>query len=300
MTYVKKNALNMELNTEAAMNMSLDDYIAIKKKLKGGATTQLKSSVYGSNYGRRKNNIDNGEDDDDVIMLDDTSDQFVVPSTSNISADADVWKESGSAIKCLDYIDLTEDLRGKIKSKEASGIQYCPNTSSRLIYGMPMPSRFEESQIEQNYNSLRCNNRNNSRRSRRRQRNRRRIIKKNKNIRMKIDNRWNSNNGSVSRPKLFSNLTQRAAAVADLWNNTNNINSKVASQLLEFLQNSAESCTHKPCYNMKIQKDIHDIQKKPLQYYIPGGTLVTEDGVGIDNCKITPNCSGVSLNYRFA
>uniref|UniRef100_A0A1A9UY72 Uncharacterized protein n=1 Tax=Glossina austeni TaxID=7395 RepID=A0A1A9UY72_GLOAU len=291
----------MELNVDAAMNMSLDDYIAIKKNLKRCATTPLKSSVYGSNCGRPKNNIDNGEDDDDVIMLDDTPEQFVVPSTSNVSTD--VWKGSGSAIKYLDCIDLTEDLRGKIKSNGTSGIQNhleAPNTSSKRIYGMPilLPSRFGKSQIEQNYNSLPCNNRNNSKRSRRRRRNGRRIIKKIKNIRMKIDNRGNSNNGSLSRSKLFSNLTKRA--VTDLWNNSNNNNRKLASQLLEFLQNSAESCTHKPCYDMKIQKDIHDIQKKPLQYYIPGGTLVTEDGVGVDNCKITPNCSGVSLNYRFA
>lgn len=141
----------------------------------------MKSSVYGSNYGRRKGSIDNGEDDDDVIMLDDTSEQFVVPSTSNASTD--VSKESGSVIKYVDYIDLTKDLRGKINSKGASGIQNrleAPNTSSRRIYGMPipLPSRFGKSQIEQSYNSLPCNNRNNRRRSRRRQRNRRRIIKK--------------------------------------------------------------------------------------------------------------------------
>lgn len=33
-----------------------------------------------------------------------------------------------------------------------------------------------------------------------------------------------------------------------------------ATKLMEFLQNSAQAHVHKPIYDMKVQKDIHEIQ----------------------------------------
>lgn len=192
-----------------------------------------------------------------------------MPSTSNVSTD--VWKGSGSAIKYLNCIELKKNLRGEIKSKE-------PNTSSRWIYGVPtLTSLFGKSQIEQYHNSLHSKNRNNSKKSRCRRRNRRATTKRKlllllletknhfyfcKNIRIKIDNVRNSYKASESTTRLFSNLTKRAVTVADLWNNASNINGKLvdflgfqsnmlqifANRLLEFPQNSVESCAHKPCY----------------------------------------------------
>ncbi|KAI8126906.1 hypothetical protein FF38_06064 [Lucilia cuprina] len=73
-----------------------------------------------------------------------------------------------------------------------------------------------------------------------------------------------------------------------------------ASRLMDFLQNGLQNpAVHKPVYDMKIQKDIHEIQKKPLLYKCPGGEVVSSDGAGV-NCKIIPRTSGVSLNCRFA
>ncbi|XP_037821934.1 putative uncharacterized protein DDB_G0289263 [Lucilia sericata] len=73
-----------------------------------------------------------------------------------------------------------------------------------------------------------------------------------------------------------------------------------ASRLMDFLQSGLQNpAVHKPVYDMKIQKDIHEIQKKPLLYKCPGGEVVSSDGAGV-NCKIIPRTSGVSLNCRFA
>ncbi|KAM7345802.1 uncharacterized protein ACRADG_011941 [Cochliomyia hominivorax] len=73
-----------------------------------------------------------------------------------------------------------------------------------------------------------------------------------------------------------------------------------ASRLMDFIQSGLQNPTvHKPVYDMKIQKDIHEIQKKPLLYKCPGGEVVSSDGAGV-NCKIIPRTSGVSLNCRFA
>ncbi|XP_073846539.1 uncharacterized protein [Musca autumnalis] len=72
-----------------------------------------------------------------------------------------------------------------------------------------------------------------------------------------------------------------------------------ASRLLELIQNNTQTPVHKPIYDMKIQKDIHELQKKPLVYKCPGGDVVSSDGAGV-NCQITPNTSGISMNCRFA
>lgn len=73
----------------------------------------------------------------------------------------------------------------------------------------------------------------------------------------------------------------------------------LAGKLLDIL-NASNPTVHKPIYDMKIQKEIHDIQKKPLLYKCPGGEVVSSDGAGIPDCKIQPRVSGISLNNRFA
>lgn len=73
----------------------------------------------------------------------------------------------------------------------------------------------------------------------------------------------------------------------------------LAGRLLDFL-NDAKPTMHKPIYDMKIQKEIHEIQKKPLLYKCPGGEVVSSDGSGIPDCRIQPKASGISLNNRFA
>ncbi|XP_055919729.1 putative uncharacterized protein DDB_G0289263 [Eupeodes corollae] len=73
----------------------------------------------------------------------------------------------------------------------------------------------------------------------------------------------------------------------------------LAGRLLDFL-NGTNPTIHKPIYDMKIQKEIHEIQKKPLLYKCPGGEVVSSDGAGVPDCKIQPKVSGISLNNRFA
>ncbi|XP_011196712.1 homeobox protein 2 [Zeugodacus cucurbitae] len=72
-----------------------------------------------------------------------------------------------------------------------------------------------------------------------------------------------------------------------------------AGKLLELFQSGQQQTAHKPIYDMQIQKEIHELQGKSLLYKCPSGEIVSSDGSGIDNCKVTPNSSGVTLNYRF-
>ncbi|XP_039969418.1 uncharacterized protein DDB_G0287625-like [Bactrocera tryoni] len=72
-----------------------------------------------------------------------------------------------------------------------------------------------------------------------------------------------------------------------------------AGKLLELFQSGQQQIAHKPIYDMQIQKEIHELQGKSLLYKCPSGEVVSSDGSGIDNCKVTPNSSGVTLNYRF-
>ncbi|XP_065369176.1 putative uncharacterized protein DDB_G0267716 [Calliphora vicina] len=133
-----------------------------------------------------------------------------------------------------------------------------------------------------------------------------------------------NNNGSQSFP--IGNLTPQAEAALNLNSNgmqtpnvpggssneslksllgfQGNVSGEMmpvfASRLMDFIQNGLQNpSVHKPVYDMKIQKDIHEIQKKPLLYKCPGGEVVSSDGAGV-NCKIIPRTSGVSLNCRFA
>ncbi|XP_054740351.1 putative uncharacterized protein DDB_G0286901 [Anastrepha obliqua] len=73
----------------------------------------------------------------------------------------------------------------------------------------------------------------------------------------------------------------------------------LAGKLLDLFQSSQQQTIHKPIYDMQIQKEIHELQGKSLLYKCPSGEVVSSDGTGIDNCKITPSSSGVTLNYRF-
>ncbi|TMW39496.1 hypothetical protein DOY81_015424, partial [Sarcophaga bullata] len=127
-----------------------------------------------------------------------------------------------------------------------------------------------------------------------------------------------SNNGSHTIP--VGNLTPQAEAKLSLNSSTTNTNSNneslksllgfqgnvsgdmmpvFANRLLDFIQNGLQTQVHKPIYDMKIQKEIHELQGKPLLYKCPGGEVVSSDGAGV-NCKIIPRTSGVSLNCRFA
>ncbi|XP_067630731.1 uncharacterized protein DDB_G0287625-like isoform X2 [Eurosta solidaginis] len=72
-----------------------------------------------------------------------------------------------------------------------------------------------------------------------------------------------------------------------------------AGKLLDLFQSGQQQTIHKPIYDMQVQKEIHNLQGKSLLYKCPSGEVVSSDGTGIDNCKITPNSSGVTLNYRF-
>ncbi|XP_075168396.1 uncharacterized protein LOC142240589 [Haematobia irritans] len=116
-------------------------------------------------------------------------------------------------------------------------------------------------------------------------------------------------------------LTPQAQAVLNLESNTNQISTGTgdnlkdllgfqgnlagdmmpvfASRLIDLIKNNVQPPVHKPVYDMKIQKEIHEVQNKPLAYKCPGGEVVSSDGAGV-NCKIIPRTSGISLNCRFA
>ncbi|XP_017470760.1 PREDICTED: putative uncharacterized protein DDB_G0286901 [Rhagoletis zephyria] len=72
-----------------------------------------------------------------------------------------------------------------------------------------------------------------------------------------------------------------------------------AGKLLDLFQSGQQQTVHKPIYDIQIQKEIHQLQGKPLFYKCPSGEVVSSDGSGVDNCKVTPSSSGVTLNYRF-
>ncbi|XP_013105074.2 probable serine/threonine-protein kinase clkA [Stomoxys calcitrans] len=118
----------------------------------------------------------------------------------------------------------------------------------------------------------------------------------------------------------IGNLTPQAKAVLNLEGNSNQISSGsdsvkdllgfqgnlagdtmpiFAARLLDLLGRNVQPPTHKPVYDMKLQKDIHEIQNKPLVYKCPGGDVVSSDGAGVD-CQIIPRTSGISMNCRFA
>ena len=147
----------------------------------------------------------------------------------------------------------------------------------------------------------------------------------------------NSNNGSHTTIPV-GNLTPQVEAKLSLNSGATNTNTNkeslksllgfqgnvsgdmmpvFANRLLDFIQNGLQTQVHKPIYDMKIQKEIHELQVKmfqefykiivilfslqgkPLLYKCPGGEVVSSDGAGV-NCKIIPRTSGVSLNCRFA
>uniref|UniRef100_A0A1A9WBA7 Uncharacterized protein n=1 Tax=Glossina brevipalpis TaxID=37001 RepID=A0A1A9WBA7_9MUSC len=280
----------MESDMENMLNMSLDDYIQMKKIPKCD-----KVNPTSGKFARRRRNIDDDEendqsDDNGEVIFVDTSGDFLKRSKSELNGE--------SSIKYLDCNNSKKELIEKIRhinqGSELSPIQYrlgVPNTSSNrpIDTRTLMSSRFEKNQIKNNGNSFFYKNQNNKSSATRRNQ---RVTNQNKN------NLWAFNDLNSRRLEQLNNLsgslTKQAAAVADLSNNSaifmNNINSDVVNA----------KYVHKPMYDMKIQKVIHEIQGKTLQYNIPGGSLVTNDGIGLNNCKITPSSSGVSLNYRFA
>lgn len=96
-----------------------------------------------------------------------------------------------------------------------------------------------------------------------------------------------NNNGNQSIP--IGNLTPQAQAALNLNSNpnqatTSNNNESLksllgfqgnltgdmmpvfASRLLDFIQNGSQAPIHKPLYDMKIQKDIHEIQVRFVNY----------------------------------
>lgn len=52
-------------------------------------------------------------------------------------------------------------------------------------------------------------------------------------------------------------------------------------------------------YDMKLQKEISELQGKQLFYTCPGAAVVSFDGPGID-CKANIDATAMSLNQRFA
>lgn len=52
-------------------------------------------------------------------------------------------------------------------------------------------------------------------------------------------------------------------------------------------------------YDIQLQQEISDIQKKPLMYKCSGTEIITFDGPGI-NVDVKPHTTNKTLNQRFA
>lgn len=53
-------------------------------------------------------------------------------------------------------------------------------------------------------------------------------------------------------------------------------------------------------YNLKIQKEIAQLQKKTLFIKCPDAQVITSDGPGLFNCQPKPQSTDLSMNLRFA
>lgn len=54
-----------------------------------------------------------------------------------------------------------------------------------------------------------------------------------------------------------------------------------------------------PKYDMKLQKEIHSLQGKSM-FYGSNGVVVSSDGTGVDNERIKPMTTDLSMNMRFS
>ncbi|XP_055381719.1 putative uncharacterized protein DDB_G0282499 [Condylostylus longicornis] len=72
---------------------------------------------------------------------------------------------------------------------------------------------------------------------------------------------------------------------------------QIASKLLEIIGTSSKP---EPKYDMKIQKEIHALQNKPMIYRCPDGEVISSDGPGIRDVPVKPSSTGITLNQRFA
>lgn len=53
-----------------------------------------------------------------------------------------------------------------------------------------------------------------------------------------------------------------------------------------------------PKYDMKLQKEIHSLQGKPMFYGSNG--VISSDGIGIVNERVQPVATDLSMNLRFS
>lgn len=54
-----------------------------------------------------------------------------------------------------------------------------------------------------------------------------------------------------------------------------------------------------PKYDMKVQKEIHSLQGKPM-FYGSNGVVISSDGTGVDNELVKPVTTDLSMNMRFS
>lgn len=54
-----------------------------------------------------------------------------------------------------------------------------------------------------------------------------------------------------------------------------------------------------PKYDMKLQKEIHSLQGKPM-FYGSNGVVISSDGSGVGNERVKPVSTELSLNMRFS
>ncbi|XP_055844607.1 putative uncharacterized protein DDB_G0286901 [Episyrphus balteatus] len=306
-----------------AMDMSLDDYINSFKKMKNeqqpNANNINRSEESKFKEGRREQNDEEANDDLlDELTLQCQEDDYVSLALDN----------NGLNDTSIEEIEREpEDLRNKIAGRFPQSSQQWrlmqPNIMNVRPAGMPplCPSDVpHQNGLSGGGNGYRHRWRNHHRRRNNygnngnwsNNNNYRNNNNNNQNGRIQRFN--NNSRNNLNRQVLGENYPQKPTLITltqlcYLFNSyllgvseigiRNDMMPALAGKLLDFI-NGASPTMHKPIYDMKIQKEIHEIQKKPLLYKCPGGEVVSSDGVGIPDCKIQPKVSGISLNNRFA
>lgn len=73
----------------------------------------------------------------------------------------------------------------------------------------------------------------------------------------------------------------------------------VTSKLLEQIEAMHRAKMDKK-YDLKVQKEIAEVQGRTLMYTCPGAAVVSSDGPGIEAVAPQPHATDVSMNQRFS
>lgn len=99
-----------------------------------------------------------------------------------------------------------------------------------------------------------------------------------------------------------NNLNSNALAILPLLANDKVAFNQMLPTLLSSLLEQIQCTKNEPekRYDMKVQKEISQIQGKSLMYTCPGLAVISSDGPGIENVDLPMHITDISMNQRFA